>query len=36
VECVNKELRDVIINSGMETGMQGQMNIIEELALSLA
>jgi hypothetical protein len=28
--------RDMIMRSGMEAGMQGQLNIIEELAGSLA
>jgi uncharacterized protein YndB with AHSA1/START domain len=31
----NKELRDAIINSGMEGGMQEQMDRLEELAISL-
>ena len=35
VQCTSKELRDIILSSGMEEGMQGQMDIIEELARSL-
>jgi uncharacterized protein YndB with AHSA1/START domain len=34
-ETGSKELRDMILESGMEVGMQEQMNIIEELANSL-
>jgi uncharacterized protein YndB with AHSA1/START domain len=34
VECTSKELRDMIMNSGMESGLQGQMDIIEQLARS--
>ena len=34
-ECPSKELRDAIIDSGMETGMQEQMDVLEELAVSL-
>ena len=35
VQCPTKELRDTIIESGMETGMQQQMDALEELAISL-
>ena len=31
----SKELRDMIIESGMEAGMQEQMDLLEELAISL-
>jgi uncharacterized protein YndB with AHSA1/START domain len=31
----NKETRDMVINSGMEVGMQEQMDIIEQIAISL-
>ena len=34
-ECPSKDLRDAIIDSGMETGMQEQMDVLEELAVSL-
>lgn len=35
VQCPSKELRDVIINSGMEVGMQEQMDLLEQIAISL-
>ena len=35
VECPSKEMRDIIIESGMEVGMQQQMDLLEELAASL-
>ena len=35
VECPSKEVRDAIIDSGMEGGMQEQMDVLEELAVSL-
>jgi uncharacterized protein YndB with AHSA1/START domain len=35
VQTTNKELRDTILNSGMEVGMQEQMDLLEELAISL-
>lgn len=35
VQAPDKETRDLIINSGMESGMQGQMDRIEHLAVSL-
>jgi uncharacterized protein YndB with AHSA1/START domain len=31
----DKEARDMVINSGMEVGMQEQMDIIEQIAISL-
>lgn len=36
VQTNTKELRDLIMSSGMETGMQGQMDLIEEIASELA
>jgi uncharacterized protein YndB with AHSA1/START domain len=35
-QCSSKELRDMIVNSGMEGGVQEQMDLLEELAVSLA
>jgi uncharacterized protein YndB with AHSA1/START domain len=35
-ECGSQEVRDAIIGSGMEGGMQEQMDLLEELAASLA
>jgi uncharacterized protein YndB with AHSA1/START domain len=35
VECHTKELRDLILGSGMEAGVQGQMDALEEVARSL-
>jgi uncharacterized protein YndB with AHSA1/START domain len=35
VECPSRQIRDVIIDSGMETGMQEQMDLLEQVALSL-
>jgi uncharacterized protein YndB with AHSA1/START domain len=35
VECHTKALRDVILESGMEAGVQGQMAALEEVARSL-
>jgi uncharacterized protein YndB with AHSA1/START domain len=35
VQCTSKELRDTIIDSGMEVGMQEQMVLLEEIAISL-
>jgi uncharacterized protein YndB with AHSA1/START domain len=35
VECPNKELRDTIIDSGMESGMQGSYDALEQVAASL-
>jgi uncharacterized protein YndB with AHSA1/START domain len=34
-ETSSNELRDMIINSGMEGGMQEQMDMLEEIAISL-
>ena len=35
VQTTSKELRDVILNSGMEVGMQEQMDRLEQVAISL-
>jgi uncharacterized protein YndB with AHSA1/START domain len=35
-ECGSQEVRDAIIGSGMEGGMQEQMDLLDELAASLA
>jgi len=35
VQTTSKELRDTIIDSGMEGGMQEQMDVLEQLAISL-
>jgi uncharacterized protein YndB with AHSA1/START domain len=35
VQCPNRVIRDAIIDSGMEVGMQEQMDVLEELAVSL-
>ena len=35
-EVTSKEVRDMIVESGMEVGAQEQMDIIEEIAISLA
>jgi uncharacterized protein YndB with AHSA1/START domain len=35
-EVTSKEIRDMIVESGMEVGAQEQMDIIEEIAISLA
>jgi uncharacterized protein YndB with AHSA1/START domain len=35
MQCPNKELRDTIIESGMEAGMQESMDLLEEVAVSL-
>ena len=35
VRCSSRELRDMILESGMETGMQEQMELLEELVRSL-
>jgi len=35
VQCPSKELRDTIIESGMETGMQDAYDLLEEVAVSL-
>ena len=35
VQCPSKELRDTIIDSGMEGGMQESMDALEQVAISL-
>jgi uncharacterized protein YndB with AHSA1/START domain len=35
VQCTSKEVRDAIIDSGMEVGMQEQMDLLEQIAISL-
>ena len=35
VQCPTRELRDMILESGMETGMQEQMELLEEVAATL-
>jgi uncharacterized protein YndB with AHSA1/START domain len=35
MELASKEQRDAVIDSGMETGMQEQMDLLEELAIAL-
>ena len=35
VETTSKELRDTIIDSGMESGMQESMDVLEQVAISL-
>jgi uncharacterized protein YndB with AHSA1/START domain len=35
VQCPNKEIRDMIVSSGMEVGVQQQFELLEELAISL-
>jgi uncharacterized protein YndB with AHSA1/START domain len=35
VECGTQEIRDTVIDSGMEGGMQEQMDLLDELALTL-
>ena len=36
VQCREKEIRDAIIESGMEGGMQEAMDLLEQVAVSLA
>jgi uncharacterized protein YndB with AHSA1/START domain len=36
VECHTQEVRDIIIESGMEGGMQEAMDKLEQVAISLA
>ncbi|HEX2092726.1 MAG TPA: SRPBCC family protein [Longimicrobiaceae bacterium] len=36
VQAPSREIRDAIIDSGMEAGMQDAMNLLEQVALSLA
>jgi uncharacterized protein YndB with AHSA1/START domain len=35
VQCSSKELRDTIVDSGMEGGMQEGMDLLEQVAISL-
>ncbi|MCZ4491284.1 MAG: Activator of Hsp90 ATPase 1-like protein [Conexibacter sp.] len=35
VQCPSMEVRDIIIDSGMEAGMQEGMDLLEEIAISL-
>jgi hypothetical protein len=35
VRCASKEVRDMIVNSGMEAGMQEGMDLLEQIAVSL-
>jgi hypothetical protein len=35
VEAPSKEIRDAIIDSGMEAGMQDALDLLEEVAVSL-
>jgi uncharacterized protein YndB with AHSA1/START domain len=35
VQCPSKEVRDLIIDSGMEAGMQEGMDLLEQVASSL-
>ncbi|WP_158892873.1 SRPBCC family protein [Amycolatopsis anabasis] len=35
VRCPNKELRDTILDSGMEVGLQEQMDLLEQIAADL-
>jgi uncharacterized protein YndB with AHSA1/START domain len=35
VQAPSTEIRDVIVNSGMEAGMQEQMDVLEQVAISL-
>jgi uncharacterized protein YndB with AHSA1/START domain len=35
VQCPSKEVRDAIIDSGMEAGMQDAMDLLEQVAVSL-
>ena len=35
-ECHTKEIRDMIIDSGMEGGLQDALDLLEEVAISLA
>jgi uncharacterized protein YndB with AHSA1/START domain len=35
VQTTSKEVRDMIIDSGMEVGMQEQMDLLEQLAITL-
>ena len=35
VQCPNQEIRDAIMDSGMETGMQEQYDVLEQLVVTL-
>ncbi len=35
VQTTSKELRDTIVDSGMETGMQESLDALEQVAVSL-
>jgi hypothetical protein len=35
VQTTSKELRDMIIDSGMEAGLQEQMDALEQVAIGL-
>jgi len=35
VQCTTKELRDMIIESGMESGLQEGLDLLEAVAISL-
>jgi hypothetical protein len=35
-EYPSQEIRDMVIQSGMEAGMQDAMDLLEEVAISLA
>jgi uncharacterized protein YndB with AHSA1/START domain len=35
-QCPSKEIRDIIIDSGMEAGMQDGMDLLEQVAIELA
>jgi uncharacterized protein YndB with AHSA1/START domain len=35
VQCTTKELRDQIVNSGMEAGLQEGLDLLEQVAMSL-
>lgn len=36
VEAGSREVRDAIVESGMEDGLQDALDLLEELAISLA
>jgi uncharacterized protein YndB with AHSA1/START domain len=36
VQCTTKELRDTIIDSGMESGMQESLDALEQVAIELS
>ena len=36
MELPTQEARDMVLNSGMEMGMREQMEMLEQLAISLA